>query len=196
MNENKYLQQLATLTGSQYYPKQGPWARKSGSVVGTRDGYITVIGFNRNRQGTAVAVLVRFKKQLQADAVKAALKGASLPKGKGRLVEVGADFLRWEWTYLFIKPKAEKVAQLADALRDAVRPLAQSFDGRCQECGSTAMSSLMLVNSVPSFVCSGCQERMRRDIAQAGVDYDAIVPNYPNGLVLGVGAALAGGIAW
>lgn len=196
MNENAYLQQVATLTGSQYYPSQGPWSRKSGCAVGTRDGYITVIGFNRNRQGTAVAIMVRFKKQPQADSLKAALKSAAMPKGKGTIVEVGADFVRWEWKYSIMKPKAEEVAKLSDALRDAVRPLAPGFDGRCQECGSTSMSSMTLINGVPGLICSGCQERMRQDADRAGVNYDAIVPNYPNGLVLGVGAALAGGIAW
>lgn len=196
MNENAYLQQVATLTGSQYHPLQGPWGRKSGSVVGTRDGYITVIGFSRNRQGSAVAILVRFKKQPQVDSLKAALKGASLPKRKGRVAEVGADFVRWEWNYSLIKPKAEEVAKVSDALRDAVKPLAAGFDGRCQECGSTSMSSMTLVNGVPALICSGCQERVRRDADKAGVDYEAIVPNYPNGLVLGIGAALAGGIAW
>jgi hypothetical protein len=196
MDENKYLQQVATLTGSQYHPQQGPWGRKSGSVVGTRDGYITVIGFSRNRSGSAVAILVRFKKQQQAYSIKAALKGASLPKRKGHLVEVGVDFLRWDWNYLAIKPKTEEVAKVADALRDAIRPLAPGFDGRCQECGSASMSSMTLVNGVPALICAGCQERMRQDVDKAGVDYEAIVPNYPNGLVLGIGAALAGGIAW
>jgi len=196
MNENDYLRQVATLTQFQHHPQQGPWGRKSGSVVGTRDGYITVIGFNHNRQGYLVAIIVRFKKQPQVDSLKAALKGASLPQGKGRIVEVGADFLRWEWQYSLIKPKPEDVTKLSDALRDAIKPLAPGFDGRCQECASTTMSSMTLVNGLPAYICSGCQDRMRRNVDQASVDYEAIVQNYQNGVVLGIGAALAGGIAW
>ena len=46
MNENEYLQQVAALAGLRHYPQQGPWNKKSGSAVGTRDGYVTAIGFS------------------------------------------------------------------------------------------------------------------------------------------------------
>jgi hypothetical protein len=100
MNELTYLQQVASLAGLQVCPGQGPWNRKSGCAAGTRDGYITVVGFNRTRQGTSVVVLIRFKKAPQAETLKASLKqSAVFPKGQGRLAEVGADFIRWEWTF-------------------------------------------------------------------------------------------------
>jgi hypothetical protein len=197
MTENDYLKQVATLTGFQHYPLQGPWGRKSGSVVGTRDGYITIIGFNRTRQGAVVAVLLRFKKQPEPESLKSALKqNAALPKKNGKLAEVGADFLRWEWKYSFVKPKAQDVAQLAEALREVIKPIAPGFDGRCQECASASTPALTLMNGLPVFICAGCQEKVRHDLDRAGVDYEAIVPNYPNGLVLGIGAALLGGFAW
>ncbi len=172
MNENEYLQQVATRAGLQHYPQQGPWGRKSGSAVGTRDGYVTAIGFSRDRQGAKVVILLRFKKLEQPDVVKSAVKSAAIKKGK--LSAVGNNFLRWEWKYSFTKPKAEEVAKLAEDLRAAIKPVTMGFDGRCEQCAST---------STP-------------ELSQAAVNYEAITPNYPNGLVLGVGAAVLGGLAW
>ena len=115
MNENDYLKQIAALTGLQHYPLQGPWGRKSGSVIGARNGYVTVIGFLRSREARIV-ILLRFKKQEQPELVKSAVsQSTAISKKHGKLAEVGNDFLRWEWKYSFTKPKAEDVARLADA---------------------------------------------------------------------------------
>jgi hypothetical protein len=95
-----------------------------------------------------------------------------------------------------MKPKPEKVAKLADTLREAIRPWTSGFDGRCQECASNSTPALTLMNGLPVFICAGCQEKVRHDLDRAAIDYEAIVPNYPNGLVLGIGAALLGGLAW
>jgi hypothetical protein len=46
------------------------------------------------------------------------------------------------------------------------------------------------------FICATCQEKVRHELNQAAVNYEAITPNYPNGLVLGIGAAALGGLAW
>jgi len=194
MNENEYLQQVATRAGLQHYPQQGPWGRKSGSVVGTRDGYVTAIGFSRDRQGAKVVILLRFKKLEQSDLVKSAVKSAAIEKGK--LGAVGNDFLRWEWKYSFTKPKAEEVAKLAEDLRAAIKPVTMGFDGRCEQCASASTPALTLMNGQPTFICTGCQEKVRHELNQAAVNYEAITPNYPNGLALGVGAAVLGGLAW
>jgi len=194
MNENEYLQQVATLAGLQHYPQQGPWGRKSGSAVGTRDGYVTAVGFSRDRQGTSIVILLRFKKMEQPELVTSAVKSAAIKNGK--LGAVGNSFLRWEWKYSFAKPKAEEVASLASALREAIRPVTTGFDGRCEQCASTSTPSLTLMNGLPTFICAGCQEKVRHELNQAAENYDAITPNYPNGLALGIGAALVGGLAW
>jgi hypothetical protein len=188
------LQQVATVAGLQHYPQQGPWGRKSGSAMGTRDGYVTAIGFTRDRQGSRVVILLRFKKLEQPELVKSAVKSAAIKKGK--LGEVGNSFLRWEWTYSFTKPKAGEVASLANALREAIRPVTTGFDGRCEQCTSASTPSLTLMNGLPAFICAGCQEKVTQQLDQAAVNYEAITPNYPNGLVLGIAAAAVGGLAW
>ena len=126
MKENEYLQQVATLAGLRHYPQQGPWNKKSGSAVGTRDNYVTAIGFSRNGQATNLVILLRFKKLDQPEQVKSALKSAGIKKGK--LGAIGTNFVRWEWKYSFAKPKAEEVAKLAEDLRTAIKPVTTAFD--------------------------------------------------------------------
>ena len=196
MNETDYLKQIATLTGLQHYPHQGPWGRKSGSVIGTRDGYVTSIGFQRSREAKIV-ILLRFKKVERPELVKSAVsESTAVPKKHGKLAEVGNDFLRWEWKYSFTKPKAEEVARLADALRESIKPVAPGFDGRCEHCTSASTPALTLLNGVAIFICAGCQEKVHHELDQAAINYEAIVPNYPNGLAMGIGAAILGGAAW
>jgi hypothetical protein len=196
MNENAYLQQVASLAGLQHYPLQGPWGRKSGSAIGSRDGYVTIIGFDRTRQGAKVDILLRFKKVDDPERLKSLIKDTpSVPKS-GKLAAVGSDFLRWEWKYSFVKPKPEDVGKLADALREALKSNAPGFDGRCEHCASASTPGLTLMNDLPTFICAGCQEKVRHELDQAAENYDAITPNYPNGLVLGIGAAVLGGVAW
>jgi hypothetical protein len=194
MNENDYLHQVATQAGLQYCQQQGPWGRKSGSAVGARDGYVALIGFSRDRRSACVAMLVRFKKIEQPELVKAALKSAAIKKGK--LAAVGNDFIRWEWKYSFAKPKPEEVAKLAEDLRAAIKPATTGFDGRCEHCTSSATPALTMMNGVPTYICASCQEKVRLDLNQAANNYEAITPNYPNGLVLGLAAAAVGGLAW
>ena len=198
MNENDYLQQIASLTGLQYFPSQGPWGRKSGSIIGSRDGYVTAIGFNRSGNAANVVILIRFKSVSDPVSLKASLaESSALPKkSSGKLAATGDNFVRWEWKYSFTKPNAEKVAKLADALREALKPFAAGFDGRCEHCASSSTSSLMLMNGLPSYICPGCQQKVQQDLDQAAMNYQAIEPNYPNGVALGIGAALLGGIAW
>jgi hypothetical protein len=194
MNENEYLQQIATLAGLRHYPEQGPWNKKSGSAVGTRDNYITAVGFSKNGQATNLVILLRFKKLEQPELVKSALKSAAIKKGK--LSAIGSDFVRWEWQYAFTKPKAEEVAKLAEDLLAAIKPVTTPFDGRCEQCASTSTQSLTLLNGMPMFICATCQEKVRHELNQAAEKYEMITPNHPNGLVLGVGAAALGGLAW
>jgi hypothetical protein len=194
MKENEYLQQVANLAGLRHYPQQGPWNKKSGSAVGTRDNYVTVIGFSQKGRTAVLMILLRCKKIDQPEQVKSALKNATIKKGK--LGEIGSNFVRWEWTHAFAKPKAEEVAKLVEDLRTAIKQVTTPFDGRCEQCASTSTNSLTLLNGMPLFICATCQEKVRQELNQAAVNYEAITPNYPNGLVLGLGAAAVGGLAW
>jgi hypothetical protein len=198
MNDKEYLRQVASLTGLQHYAGQGPWGKSSGAVMGTRDGYVTAIGFERSQNSSKLIILTRFKSFNQPDLLKSALKDDTNEglKKHGTLGAVGSDFVRWEWKYTLSKPKPEEVAQLVNSLRDAIKPVTPGFDGRCEQCQSSSTPDLTLMNGLPSYVCPGCQERVRHNMDEAAIKYDAIEPNYPNGVALGAGAAIVGGIAW
>jgi hypothetical protein len=198
MKDRDYFQQVASLTGLQYYPNQNPWGGKSGSVIGTRDGYVTAIGFDPSRNTKKITILVRFKKISDPAMLKASLvESPALPAKKpGKLAAIGNDFVRWEWKYSLSKPNADEVAKLADALREAIKTLAPAFDGRCEYCSSTSTPSLTIIGNLPGYICPNCQEKARQDLDRAAMNYEALDPNYPNGLVLGLLAAFLGGIAW
>lgn len=198
MNESGYLDQVASLAGLRRYPRQGPWGKKSGSVIGTQDGYIVVVGFARANRQEKLVILLRFKSTSPPETIKAAVlqNPALATKKQGALAEVGKDFLRWEWTYSFAKPKAEEVVNRVKDLREALKPVTSGFGGRCEKCDFASTSDLLLWNGMPAYVCAGCQERVRSEMDQAAANYEALEPNHVNGAALGVVAAALGGVAW
>lgn len=196
MNESTYLGRVASLTGFRHYSRQGPLGKKSGCVIGTRDGYITIIGFQRVNKQEKLVILVRFKTANDPQTIKTALsQNLQAAKMKGSLAAVGADFARWEWTYHLAKPKAEDVVKCADALREALKQMAPGFDSNCEKC-QASVGDLTLWNGMPSYICAGCQERVRQSLNQAAANYETLEPNYMNGIAFAVGASLLGGIAW
>jgi hypothetical protein len=198
VNESEYLSKLASLAGLRHCPKQGPWGRKSGSAIGVRDGYPTAIGFSRYQNQSMLVILLRFKRTEHPELLKAAITQfpAVAARKQGKFASAGSDFLRWQWRYSFTKPKAEDVAGLYDSLREALKQNAQGFSGKCEKCDATSTPDLTLQNGVPMYLCASCQQQTQIEMDRAAIDYEAITPNYPNGLVLGIVAALLGGIAW
>jgi hypothetical protein len=198
MNEDKFLEQVATQTGLRHYRRQGPWGRKSGSAMGVRDGLMTIIGFFRGRNEAKIVIIFRFKNFQQPEMLKTAIAQSPALAGKkrGALSAVGEDFVRWEWKYSLTKPKAEEVAGLANALQEAIKPVVPPFDGKCEKCQFSSTPDMTLLNGLPMYICAGCQERARMEQDQAAMNYAALQPNYPNGIALGIGAAILGGVAW
>jgi hypothetical protein len=198
MDENTYLNQVASLANFHHYPRQGPWERKSGCAIGVRDGYVAVVGLTRSQKQAKVVILLRFKKMEQPEMLKAAVtQSETLTKMKrGKLAATGSDFLRWEWKYSFAKPKAEDVVQLTNALRETIKSVVAGFEGRCEKCQRTSTPELTLMNGLPLYICAGCQDATRQEQDQATTNYEALQPNYPNGAALGIGAAIVGGVGW
>jgi hypothetical protein len=198
MKETAYLDQIAILAGLRHYPRQGPWRRKSGSVIGSRDGYVTIVGFNQVQRQAKIVVLLRFRRTEQPEMLKAAVaqSEAGTIRKQGKLAAVGNDFIRWEWNYSFTKPKAEDVVQLSNTLRGAIATVVTGFDGHCEKCQRTSVSELTLLDGLPLYICTACQEAMRAEKNRAAADYESLRANYPNGIALGIGAAILGGVAW
>lgn len=196
MDNKEYLAQLSLQTGLRYFPGQGPWAGKQGSLIGSKDGLLAAVGISQVNRSTALIFLLRFQKTDQLEMLKTILGQNEALKKKGKLAQVGADFLRWEWTFSFSKPKLEEAAQVLAALVQSAKSAVTPFSGRCEKCQSASSPDLLLMNGLPVYYCSGCREKVRMELDHAALQYEAIVPNYPNGILLGFLAALAGALAW
>lgn len=201
---DKWMTELAGLTGLAHYPKQGPFGQKEGVLIGDRDGYILAIGPAKSDRQASINLMLRFPEMQQPDGFRplvdqALEKAPTLPESERKAVkkmQVGADFFLWQWNYSFGKPKADQVAALASALVDAAKQVAPKFAGRCEICKSSSTPEILLRNAVPGYYCSGCQEKLRAEGEAADQAYETLPTNFPKGLLFGAIAALAGGIVW
>ncbi|MBI1739238.1 MAG: hypothetical protein HYR58_08315 [Acidobacteria bacterium] len=201
---DKWMTELAALTGLTHYPKQGPFAHKDGALIGDRDGYILAIGPATSDRQSRIVLMLRFPEMQQPEGfrelVTQALENApTFPDSERKAIskmQYGADFFLWQWNYSFGKPKADQVAALVTALVDAAKQVAPKFAGKCEICKSNSASEVLLHNNVPGYYCSGCQEKLRVEGAAADQAYEELPTNLPKGLLFGAIGALIGGIAW
>jgi len=198
-----YMSELAALTGLRHCPKQGPFGKKEGAVVGERDGYILALGPGqnvKNDQQAAINVMIRFRGAgetvpFTAETFTAALESAGGSK-KGKSFDFGSDFLVCSWQYSLGKHKPEEVKSLADALLEAVKTGAQPLAGKCEVCNNASVSEILLLNGVPGLYCAGCQENLKHQAQQAGQAYETMETNLQRGLVFALVVALACSLAW
>jgi hypothetical protein len=201
---DKWMTELAGLTGLTHCPKQGPFGQKEGALIGDRDGYLLAIGPAHENRQSSIKLMLRFPKMELADSFRATVdqsleNAPTFPADQRKAIkkmQVGADFFLWQWNYSFGKPKADQLAALATAMVDAAKQVAPKFAGKCEICKSSSTSEILLRNSVPGYFCSGCQEKLRVEGQAADEAYEALPTNFPKGLLFGAAAALAGGIAW
>ena len=201
---DKWMTELAALTGLTHYPKQGPFAQKEGALIGDRDGYLLAIGPAKSDRQSSINLMLRFPEMQQPDGFRALVdqaleSAATFPDSERKAIKKmqhGADFFLWQWNYSFGKPKADQVAALATALVDAAKQVAPKFAGKCEICKSNSASEILLRNTVPGYYCSDCQEKLRVEGQAADQAYESLPTNLPKGLLFGAAAALLGGIAW
>lgn len=201
---DKWMTELAALTGLTHYPKQGPFVQKEGALIGDRDGYLLAIGPAKTERQSSINLMLRFPEMQQPEGfrplVDQSLESApTFPDSERKAIKKmqhGADFFLWQWNYSFGKPKTDQVAALATALVDAAKQVAPKFAGKCEICKSNSASEILLRNAVPGYYCSGCQEKLRAEGAAADQAYEELPTNLPKGLLFGALAALLGGVAW
>ena len=75
---------------------------------------------------------------------------------------VGADNIRWEWAWQFIKPKPEAIELLAMSLLRAARSVAPAFDGFCEICKTKPANEIVLGNGIPGYYCIACQRTTKQ----------------------------------
>lgn len=192
MNDEAWLNQLSQLTQLPYYAKHKVFGDGSGTLIGTREGYLVVFGLGKAPNGqSAVKLLLRYAKA-DSSQVKAGLKAAKGKFGDFTVEETTATGLR---IYSFGKPDPQEFADTVTAVVPALKPLAQPLAGRCERCQRTE-GQITLSNNIPSYFCANCQQQICQELDAAGIAYDQLETNLPQGALYGIGAAAIGGLAW
>lgn len=192
MNDEAWLNQLSQLTQLPYYAKHKVFGDASGTLIGTREGYLVALGLGKAPNGqSAVKLLLRYAKA-DSSQVKDGLKAAKGKFGDFAVEETTATALR---TYSLGKPDTQEFADTVTAMVSALKPLAQPLAGRCERC-QRAEGQITLFNDIPGYHCASCQQQIRQELDSAGIAYDQLETNLPGGVLYGIGAAVVGGVAW
>jgi hypothetical protein len=104
--------------------------------------------------------------------------------------------LVWRRTFAFKTPKAAEIKTWVDTLVAAVGRATPAFDGSCETCGSGVARQFVLVDELPTLMCTSCQQRVNAEGDLADRNYDMIEVEYLPGIALAFGATLVGGLAW
>ncbi|MEO6119907.1 MAG: hypothetical protein ABIP12_04390 [Terriglobales bacterium] len=203
---DKYWSKLAELTGLQHCPKQGPFAQSDGAVMGARNGYILAVGPAKDGNASLVNIMVRFPENTVEQSTRMALENSGAlavaletdKVGDKQLkkVVIGPDGIVWKMDYSLSKPKAEKVATVANALVDAIKGQVPDFQGKCEQCRTAAVSEILLMNGIPVYYCAGCQFKVQAALDEAAREYGAMESNLFLGIFYGGVAAVVGALAW
>ncbi len=193
MNSQEWLTQLSQLTQVPYYPNHALFEDKAGSLIGVRDGYLVALGLGKAGNGqSAVKLLLRYGKS-ENPQLEDSLKAAKGKFGELKADDSAASAAR---TYSFGKPEPQETADSLTSLLTALRSSAvPALAGHCEHC-QRSENQITLFDGVPAYVCSNCQQQIQGELSAAGAQYEQMETNYPQGLLYGVGAAIAGGLAW
>ena len=192
MNDEAWLNQLSQLTQLPCFANHRVFGDKSGTLIGTREGYLVVFGLGKTPNGqSAVKLLLRYAKA-DSSQVKDGLKEAKGKFGAFTVEETAATGVR---VYSFGKPEPQEFADTLTAVVSALKPLAQPLAGRCERCQRTE-GQITLSNNIPGYFCASCQQQVSQELDAAGIAYDQLETNLPQGALYGIGAAVVGGLAW
>ena len=204
--------------GLTHVPEKG-WAYRTERVLGARKGLLFRVLWGRD-DDPGLHVCIRFPKAPDLERVRAALitdptldalpgKGAArrrmeLDNVQKKLIRVGArpEFLLgpsqlvWRRKFAFRIPKAAEIQAWVDALVGALVRVTPVFDGRCEVCTTGQARQFVLVDELPKFMCTGCQERLKIEGDMAERAYEMSEARHLNGLMLACVTAVLGAIGW
>jgi hypothetical protein len=203
MNVPAYLGQLAQQLGCKYVPKCTTFkddntSNQKGAVIGVYKGYLVALAVTRAGRNTGFAIMVRFPTTAAVPQLQEAVKskpGFSSFFNK-KWVKVAGNKLTVSWIYAMKKPKLEDVAALLNALVEEVSRYAPAFAGKCEDCSSSEMREITLMNGIPGYHCVACQMRLTAEKRREGEEYRAKEANYFAGIIAGIVAAAVAGTAW
>ena len=204
--------------GVSHYPQRGAFGRNE-QIAGLRNGYLLQVSWGGDKNATLI-VRLRFPMGASLEGIRAALAADpsldALPgKGKARaktVIEIGPEkmvrlgfmpefilrdgSLLWSRRFAWSTPKPEQLKGWVDTLMMALARAAPAFDGKCEQCHTTAVRQFVFVDGVPKLLCGTCQERLRVEGQMAERNYDMLEARYLNGALLGLGMALLGAAGW
>src|SRR5262245_5371415 len=204
--------------GLTHGPEKGLFYRKE-CVVGERKGLLIRAGWGP-QENPGLVVWVRFPGVADLDRLRQALiddvtldvlpgkgsarrKMAVLQAGKKTIrfgeqpeFALNASSLHWHRKFPFRSPKPAQIQAWVDALVAAIARVTPGFDGRCELCGTGAARQFVLVDGLPTMMCSNCQQRLASEGEMADRAYDMKEARHLSGAFMAFLAALAGAIAW
>lgn len=199
--ERSQWKEWAQQWGLQHHPQRG-WAVRNEWVVGAHKGYLARIGW-RGNYGSELSVLIRFPKQEDLVRVRErVLRNPDLTglpgwrKDKASGLQVDESSLLWTRSFPWSRPKTPTIQEWVERLIRALSEIVAPFDRRCEECRSSSVNEYVLLEDIPVYLCTTCQERLVAEAAMAERRYEQITANYGLGTVYGSLAAILGGGCW
>ncbi len=187
--------------GLAHEPQRGKFIRNE-ALVGAYKGYLLRVGWG-GRYGTNLVVLVRFPKlsqdlkglreQLLRSPTRSALPGW---KGRAGGVTLQSTSLLWQYPCSFRRPTAAEIQGWVDRLLQQLPEVIKPFSGQCEQCGTAGVERYVLLERVPVYFCSGCQQRLVGEGDMQQRRYEQVEANYLVGALYGMGGSVIGGIAW
>lgn len=92
-------------------------------------------------------------------------------------------------------PEPTKVKALVDAVIDTVSRTTQPYASSCIDCGDKNPDTL-LINGVPSYLCSACLGKMKQEVLASKKAFDAQKPDLRTGLIYALVAVIASAVIW
>lgn len=199
--------------------RQTGWLLHNEHIVGQHDGLLFQVGWGGDKH-QYLTVRVRFPRTTNLEMLRDALirdssldvlPGHGAARRKTR-IEIGekkgirlvghAEFtltegtLVWRRLFAWSTPAPGKAQEWAAALIQAIVRVSGAFEGRCEQCSNAPAREFVLVDQVPTMLCSSCQQRMRGEGELADQAYDASEANHVRGALFAQGAAMVSAGAW
>lgn len=201
LTERSEWESWARAWGLTHEPQRGKFIRNDG-LVGAYRGYLLRVGWGGD-YGANLVVLVRFPKLSQdVKALREQLLRSpalsTLPGWKGRAVNVQleASSLLWQHPFFFRKPSTAEIQEWVDRILQRLPEVIKPFSGSCEQCGTSGVERYALLERVPVYFCSGCQQRLTSEGDMQQRRYEQVEANYLVGALYGMAGSVVGGIAW
>jgi hypothetical protein len=184
----------------------GRLAKRVRCLVGFHGGFLLAIAPASSFRTSSVEILVRFPRNSTVrgfwdDIVNdASLAGAfgrrrRLPRSRRKDLLVGDGSLLFRLTYDMFPPRANRIERVTKALVEALSHHMRPLERVCELCSHERDPGIYLADGVPALVCARCLEAYLEHERDFADKVRAIPPDLGRGTALGVGAALAFGIA-